>query len=145
MAEFAYFNITHAINVHDEIINHSGGLLGILNIGLLEASLELLQNDSYYPDIEHKLTHLFYSVNKNHSFQDGNKRSAIILSAYFLEINGLKFICEKFIARTENITVHIANNLIDKDLLYEIITSILYEDDYNEELKLKIFNALYYQ
>lgn len=139
---YVYFDIDHAIAVHDEIIIRSGGLLGLLNIGLLEGSLAHVQNDFYYPDIEHKLTHLFYSINKNHSFKDGNKRAAIILSAYFLQINGLRSIAAVFIRRMENITVHIANNLIDKDLLFEIITSIIYENDYSEELKLKIFIAL---
>ena len=42
----------------------------------------------------------------------------------------------------ENIAVHVADNTIDKDLLQEIITSILYENDYDEELQLKIVNAI---
>lgn len=41
----------------------------------------------------------------------------------------------------ENIVVDVADNRIDKDLLLEIITSLLYEDDYSEELKLKIIDA----
>lgn len=41
----------------------------------------------------------------------------------------------------ENIGVDVADNIIDKALLFEIITSLLYEDDYSEELKLKIINA----
>jgi len=139
---FVYFDIDHAIAVHDEIIVQSGGLIGLLNIGLLEGTLAHVQSDLYYPEIEDKLTHLFYSINKNHSFQDGNKRAAIVLSSYFLQINGLRSISSIFIKRMENITVHIANNLIDKDLLFEIIYSILYENDYSEELKLKIFIAL---
>ncbi|MEY3499157.1 MAG: hypothetical protein RL308_826 [Bacteroidota bacterium] len=44
--------------------------------------------------------------------------------------------------RLENITVYVADNKIDKDLLFEIIQSIIYEADYSEELKLKIYNAL---
>ncbi|MGL5235367.1 MAG: hypothetical protein ACRC8Z_11590 [Empedobacter falsenii] len=42
----------------------------------------------------------------------------------------------------ENIAVLVADNIIDKDFLNEIIFSILNEEDYNEEIKLKIFNAL---
>tara|TARA_R110002049_G_scaffold13666_5_gene59367 strand:- start:814 stop:951 length:138 start_codon:yes stop_codon:yes gene_type:complete len=42
----------------------------------------------------------------------------------------------------ENIAVYVADNKIDKDLLQEIISSILIEDDFNEELKLKIIDAL---
>jgi death-on-curing protein len=138
---FAYFDTAHAIEVHDAIINQSGGVLGILNINLLESVIEHVQNDLYYPDLEHKLTHLFYSINKNHSFQDGNKRASIALSAYFLEINNCSFRVERFIAEMENIAVDVADNRIDKDLLFDIITSIIYDDDYSEELKLKIIYA----
>jgi len=42
----------------------------------------------------------------------------------------------------ENIAVYVADNKIDKELLQEIISSILIEDDFNEELKLKIIDAL---
>ncbi len=37
---FAYFDTSHAVMVHDEIINQSGGALGILNIDLLESVIE---------------------------------------------------------------------------------------------------------
>lgn len=139
---FIFFDIQHAIQVHDEIIEKSGGVKGVLNIGLIESVLEHIQNDLYYPEIENKLTHLFYAINKSHAFNDGNKRSSIALSAYFLEINGWDFIVSKFIKETENFAVDVADNRIDKDLLFEIIVSILYEEDYSEELKLKIITSL---
>ena len=138
---FAYFDTAHAINVHDEIINQSGGILGVLNEGLLDSVIEHIQNDFYYPEIEHKITHLFFSINKNHSFHDGNKRASIALSAYFLEINNCSFRTERFISEMENIAVDVADNRINKDLLFEIISSIIYEDDYTEELKLRIIYA----
>ena len=140
--DFFYFDSAHAIEVHDDLIRKSGGLFGILNIGLLESTLEHIQNDMYYPCFEEKLNHLFYAINKNHSFQDGNKRSSIALSAYFLEINGFDFRVATFMERMENIAVHVADNKIDKELLLEIIQSIVYEDDYSEELKLKIYRVL---
>ncbi len=140
--DYIYFDSDHAIRVHDEIINNSGGSLGILNIGLLESTLEHVQNEWYYPNLEDKVCHLFYSINKNHSFQDGNKRASIALSAYFLELNGYSYCVADFISRMEDNAVHVADNRIDKNLLFEIIQSIIYEDDYSEELKLKIFHAL---
>ncbi len=139
---FIYFDTAHAIEVHDEIIIKSGGSLGVLNIGLLESTLNHVQNDLYYPNLEHKVTHLFHSINKNHSFQDGNKRASIVLSAYFLEINGLDYRVSLFMERMENIAVNVADNKIDKELLFEIIQSIIYEADYSEALKLKIYHAL---
>ena len=42
----------------------------------------------------------------------------------------------------ENIAVTVADNIIDKNLLLEIIYSIINDEDYSEELKLKIVNAL---
>ena len=42
----------------------------------------------------------------------------------------------------ENIAVAVADNIIDKNLLFEIITSLIYEDEYSEVLKLKLFDAL---
>jgi len=140
--DFLYFDTPHAIGVHDNIIDTTGGLSGVINIGLLDSALEHIKNDVYYPCIEDKTTHLLFSINKNHAFQDGNKRSSLALSAYFLEINGFSFMIKKFIVKMENVVVSIADNIIDKDLLKEIITSLIYEDDYSEELKVKIFRAL---
>lgn len=140
--EFKYFDAAHAIEVHDEIIIKSGGSLGVLNIGLLESTLYHMQNDMYYPNFEDKATHLFHSVNKNHSFNDGNKRASIALTAYFLEINGFDKRVKIFMERMENIAVYVADNKIEKDLLFEIIQSIIYQYDYSEELKLKIYQAL---
>ncbi len=48
----------------------------------------------------------------------------------------------KFITEMENVAVHVADNRIDKDLLFEIITSLIYEDEYSEELKLKIIGSI---
>ena len=138
MTVFNYFSTEYAIFVHDQIIINSGGILGIINDGLLESSIEHIKNDLYYPNIEDKLTHLFFSINKNHCFNDGNKRASIALSAYFLEINNCSFIIPRFIEQMENITVDVADNRIDKELLHEIITSLLYQEDFSESLKLKI-------
>jgi len=42
----------------------------------------------------------------------------------------------------EIISYHVAAINIDKELLYEIIESIVNEADYSEELKLKIANSI---
>jgi death-on-curing protein len=47
----------------------------------------------------------------------------------------------KFIIEMENTVVDVADNCIDRDLLKEIVTSILYDYDYSEELKMKIIQA----
>ena len=139
---FNYFNIAYAVKTHDFIIKESGGSQGVNDLGLLESVLAHIQNDFYYPEFETKITHLVFSVNKNHAFSDGNKRSSIALGAYFLEINGLEYCIDRFIMEMENIAVHVADNRIDKDLLYAIIYSIINEDEFSEELRLEIIEAI---
>ena len=139
---YLYFTTEYAIKTHDKIIEISGGVHGIKDPGNLDSPLEHIQNDDYYPELEDKITHLVFSINKNHAFTDGNKRSSIALGAFFLELNGLDSFVSKFIIEMENISVLVADNLIDKELLHEIISSLIYEEDYSEELKLKIIAAL---
>lgn len=135
-------NVKYILDLHDRIIEISGGLAGVKNQGYLESPLAHIQNDLYYPEFEDKLTHLVFSINKFHSFEDGNKRTSVAIGAQFLEINGFGYIVSKFIREMENIAVCVADDVIDKDFLKEIISSIIYEDDYDESLKIKIADAL---
>jgi len=45
----------------------------------------------------------------------------------------------------ENPVVDVADNVIDRDLLFEIVYSLLYQTDFSEELKLKIIQAKWNQ
>jgi death-on-curing protein len=138
-----YINIDQAIETHRLTVQVSGGgLLSVIDAGKLESVLAHIQNDDYYPSFVDKLTHLVFSANKFHCFSDGNKRISISLGAQFLLLNGYVFIARRFIQEMENISYHVAAGKIDKDFLKEIITSIIYEPDYPEDLKLKIYNAI---
>ena len=94
--------------------------------------------------LKKKLNHLVFCINKFHAFNDGNKRTSIALGTFFLLINGFDNpnILNKFVIEMENIAVAVADNLIDKDTLFEIIYSIINESEYSENLKLKIINAI---
>ncbi len=138
-----YLTIEEVVETHKLTVKVSGGgSNGILDIGKLESVLQHIQNDDYYPTFEAKLNHLVFCANKFHCFEDGNKRIAISVGAQFLLVNGYVFIVPKFIQEMENISYHLAAGKIDKDLLLEIIISILYEPEYSEELRLKILNAI---
>jgi death on curing protein len=137
-----YFNTEHAKATHDKIIDISGGIQGVIDLGRLDSIIDQIKNDDYYPEFEDKLTHLVYAINKGHCFNDGNKRTSIALGAFFLEVNGLDIFVNKFIIEMENIAVSVADNLISKELLGEIIVSLLAEGEFNELLKLKIIDAL---
>jgi death-on-curing protein len=82
-ARLNYFGVEYAIKEHNFIIEHSGGLSGVRDLGMIESVLEHIKNDEYYPDFLDKLTHIVYGFNKNHVFHDGNKRTSLALSAFF--------------------------------------------------------------
>ena len=138
-----YLTLEEAINVHKKTVEISGGGSdGHLNTGRLESVLQHIQNDDYYPTFEEKLTHLVFSANKFHCFEDGNKRISIALGELFLLLNGYMFAGRRFLNEMENISYHVAAGRIDKDLLHEIICAIINDDMENEELKLKIYKVI---
>ncbi len=141
---FVYFNnMEEVISIHKKTIEISGGgTEGIISLNSLLAAIEHIQVDDYYPTFEDKLTHLFFVANKGHCFQDGNKRIAITLGSMFLLKNGYINAAKEFLFRMEIISYHLAAGNIDKELLSEIIYSIVNEPDYSESLKLKIANAI---
>lgn len=109
----------------------------------LQSIIDFIKNDDYYPHLIDKITHLMYSVNKNHIFADWNKRSSIYFSAYFLSLNIFdNTLVEKYIRELEDIAVLVADNKISKDVLFEIISCLVNYEDYNEDLKLQIYNSI---
>ncbi len=142
--EINYIDLPALLNIYQKTIEVSGGgEAGIRDKGQIESILEHIKNDLYYPSFINKLTHLFFSLNKFHCFTDGNKRIAISASVLFLTINGYFSRISEFIIEMENITHHVAAGEIDKDLLEEIITAIIYDTyNYDENLKFKIYKAI---
>ena len=143
MPEFIYITLEQAVDVHLRTIEVSGGgAHGLLDDGPLIGVLEQIKNDDWYPDLERKLTHLVYATNRNHCFRDGNKRIAIALGALFLQLNGYVFFVPSFLRYMENISHHLAAGVIDKDLLGAIISALVRSEEEDEELKLRIYNAI---
>jgi death on curing protein len=135
--------IEEVIQIHHKTVDVSGGgSLEIINLNSLEAALEHIQNDDYYPDFTDKLTHLFFTANKSHCFLDGNKRIAITLGSMFLLKNGFLDAAQRFLFKMEMVSYQLAAGRISKELLKEIIFSVIYENDYSEELKLKLVEAI---
>lgn len=144
MADLCYITLDEAIKIHQQTVKHSGGgALGHFDLGRLDSVLQNIQNDDYYPTFVDKITHLFFCACEFHCFEDGNKRIAITLSTQFLLINGYMSVAQSFMKEMENISYQVAAGKINKDLLHEIMDSILkghFETD--EVLKLEIINAI---
>ena len=138
-----YITLEQAIDIHKTTVEVSGGgAMGHLDMGKLDSVLQHIQCDEYYPTFEDKLTHLFFCSCKFHCFEDGNKRIAIALGAQFLLSNGYLAVMQRFFPEMENISYHVAAGKIRKELLHEIIYAVINDAVDNEEIKLKIYNAI---
>lgn len=83
--EIIYIDYDEALNIYGKMIDASdGGFEGVRDEGGIRATLDFVQNDLYYPTFADKLTYLMYRFCSGHFFNDGNKRIALTLGAYFL-------------------------------------------------------------
>ncbi len=83
-----YITLIEAITFHEEQIELYGGDPGIRDLGALDAALFRPQT-GYYHDLIEQAAALWESMAQNHSFVDGNKRTALNVTDVFLRINGL--------------------------------------------------------
>jgi len=85
------------VAIHSELIAESGGLDGIRDFNILDASINspfhTFDEQYLYPTIQSMAAHLAFSLIKNHPFLDGNKRIGILSMLVFLDINGLPVDC----------------------------------------------------
>lgn len=144
MGKIRYIALDEAIEIHKKTVLHSGGgTLGHFDLGILDSVLQNIQNDDYYPEFVDKLTHLFFSTCQFHCFEDGNKRLAITISAQFLLINGYMGVAKVFFSCMENISYHVAAGKIKKELLHQILSSVLSGTfELDESIKLEIYKAI---
>jgi death on curing protein len=143
MMQWRYITIEDVVQTHKMTLEYSGGgIAGARELERIDSVLMHIQNDDYYPTIESKLTHLFFSVCKFHVFLDGNKRLAINLCAQMMLINGFTLCARSFFIKAENVSYHVAAGRISKELLGEWISEIIWEQVESESLQLKILIAI---
>ena len=108
------------IKIHDTIITRTGGLMGIRDKQLI---LSALANPLYeifgrvlYPTIVEKAGIVFFSINKNHGFTDGNKRTACLLLDMILFNFGYELkVTDQEI---EDMAIDVADNKINKENVF---------------------------
>ena len=82
-----YPSVDEVVAAHFRLIALFGGAQGVREIGALESALVRPQS-GYYKDIIEQGAALMESLSQNHPFIDGNKRTAIAVTAAFLRMNG---------------------------------------------------------
>ena len=104
--------------IHQQQILTFGGSSGILDEGRLESAVFRAQNLANY-DQDATLYDLAaaigWGIANNHPFVDGNKRTAFVVMAVFLEINGMTVTASE--VDVVNIMLAVASNQISQEQL----------------------------
>jgi len=89
-----YLAVEQVLFIHARLISETGGMHGVLDLGLLLSAVARPQatfdGQDLYPDIFSKAAALLESLVGNHTFVHGNKRTAITSAGLFLGINGYR-------------------------------------------------------
>ena len=89
-----YLSLVEVLELHEAVIDISGGSRGIRDIGALESAINqprvTFNKSDLYPDVVSKAAALCFSLIMNHPFIDGNKRVGHAAMETFLILNGFE-------------------------------------------------------
>lgn len=141
--EICYISYEDVLKVYRKMIDASdGGFAGVRDEGGILATLDFVQSDIYYPTFAEKLCCLVFQFCSGHYFNDGNKRIALTLGAYFLHQNHCPWEACIFMRQFEAIVYHVAASNIDQALLLRMMRAFIAREDYEEALKIDIAKAM---
>jgi death-on-curing protein len=84
-----YLTVEEVLEINAEVM---GGRHALRDLGLLESAVARPQASAFgadaYPDLASKAAALLHSLVLNHAFVDGNKRTAVLATLVFLDLNG---------------------------------------------------------
>ena len=112
-----YLSVEQVLFIHARLISETGGMHGVLDLGLLLSAVARPQatfdGQDLYPDIFSKAAALLESLVGNHAFVDGNKRTAIASAGLFLGINGYRLTANN--QQLEDFTLQCARQAVSQD------------------------------
>jgi death on curing protein len=87
-----YFTIAEVLETYQRVMQQTGGLVGIRDLGALESAVAqpymTFDGKELYPSLVDKAAALGFSLIQNHPFADGNKRTGHAVMEGFLALNG---------------------------------------------------------
>lgn len=99
MNEPRWIRLDAVLSMQEEALAQDGGAEGVRDLGLLESALARPKNLAAYSEQTPSLAQFAAAYAKgivaNHPFVDGNKRTAFIVSATFLLLNGVRLTATK--------------------------------------------------
>lgn len=132
---------------YDGHVRYGQEMRGVKDVGLFLSAIEqpksTFDGKDLYPTVVSKAACYLRSLAMNHPFHDGNKRTALLSTVVFLEMNGYKMTCDN------DTLYNIVKNIVEQKKSIEEIEKILAENiriskmsKFKEKFKIlnKIFN-----
>lgn len=107
-----FLTLAHILQLHALVTVKFGGTSTVRDIGRLEAVVATQHQEVFgrelYPTLHEKAAALLRGIIADHPFVDGNKRTAMLASMVFLELNGQRIVARK--GEIEDFAVIVATN-----------------------------------
>jgi death on curing protein len=120
-----YLDVKRVLQIHDDVIEDTGGGRGIRDFEGIEAAIVAPQTSYFgeeqYPTIAAKGAALGFILVTRHPFMDGNKRVGHAAMAHFLFMNG--FILDADDDEQELVMLQVASGVMDLYAFTEWIKS----------------------
>lgn len=112
-----YLTVSEVIELYRQVMETSGGTVGILSIESLESAVAqpraTFDGNELYPTIIEKASALGFSLVMNHAFVDGNKRIGHYAMETFLVINGYEF--DASVDEQESVILQLASGKLNRN------------------------------
>ena len=112
-----YLTVSEVIELYRQVMETSGGTVGILSIEFLESAVAqprvTFDGNELYPTIIEKAAALGFSLVMNHAFVDGNKRIGHYAMETFLVINGYELYTS--VDEQESIILQLASGNLSRE------------------------------
>ena len=111
-----WLSLAEVLDLHRRLIEQSGGMPGLRDLGLLEASLaqphQSFGGVDLYMELSDKAAALGFSLIQNHPFVDGNKRIGHAAMETTLVLNGYEL--DATVHASEAVVLAVASGELDR-------------------------------
>lgn len=112
-----FVELAEAVALQQDQINRYGGDAGIRDRGLLESAMAMprasFDGGYVHQDLVEMAGAYLFHLAKNHAFVDGNKRVALAVMLYFLDVN--RYRLDASHGQVEQLVLEVASGTITKD------------------------------
>ncbi|OCQ96110.1 death-on-curing protein [Nostoc sp. MBR 210] len=116
-----YLSLVEVLNLHRQIIEQSGGAIGVRDLGSLESAIAqprmTFGGEDLYPTVIDKAVALGFSIIMNHPFIDGNKRTGHAAMETFMMLNSMEIIAS--VDEQEQVILAVASGNLERNAFVE--------------------------